>query len=145
MTYPAASAPAERLILAGVRAWGLARLSREAPQARVRAALSAVSSDAVGALFVGWMEAIERHARRAFHLGCLGCGRASADEQRLVAACGLAAMAYEAGEALLAPLQIDPGPAMILARALNAALEADGLPLPARLEIGSIEGALTVH
>lgn len=134
MTCPASPAPAERLILAGLRAWALARMSREAPQERVRAAVGAVSSDAVGALFVGMMEALERHARRAFTVGCLGCGGASADEQRLVAACGLAPVAFDLGERLLAPLQTDPGPAMILARALNAALLADGLPLPARLE-----------
>jgi hypothetical protein len=145
MTCPAAPAPAERLILAGLRAWGLARLNAEAPQVRVRAAIGAASSDIAGALFVGWMEAVERHASRAFHLGCLGCGEASADEQRLVASCGLASVAYELGEALLAPLQTDPAPAMILARALSAALEADGLPLPARLESEPQPRPVTLH
>lgn len=138
------TAPAERLILAGLRAWALARLNEEPPETRVRAAISAVASDMAGVLFVGWMQAVERHASRAFAIGCLGCGHVSPDEQRLIHACGLAPVAFDLGEELLAPLQTNPLPAMTMARALNAALGDVGLVLPARLQ-GQGRPSATLH
>ena len=131
---PAGPNGAERLILAGLRAWALGRIDGSDPQGPVRDAVAAATSDQVGALFVAWMQAVEQAARRALEISCLHCRGASLDEQRLVVACGLAPVAFEAGERLLRPLLVEARPAMVLARALNRALGAAGLPLPARLE-----------
>lgn len=145
MTCPAAPNAAERLILAGVRAWAMARMSREAPQEPVHRAVGSVTSDAAATLFVGWMEALERNASRALSLGCGQCGGLSMDEQRLITACGIAPIDLDTGQKLLEPLQIDPGPAMIMARALNAALAAIGLPLPARFDTDEFAHERTIH
>ena len=145
MSCPAAPSPAERLILAGVRAWAMARMSSEAPQEPVHRAVEAVASNTAATLFVGWMEALERNARRALTLGCGQCGGLSMDEQRLITACGIAPVDLDTGQRLLEPLQVDPGPAMIMARALNAALAAIGLPLPARLDADGFVHERTLH
>jgi len=59
--------------------------------------------------------------------------------------CGLAGTATAIGEALLDPLLVDSQPAMVLARALNAALRVDGYPLPARLRDEPEPERATVH
>jgi hypothetical protein len=133
-TCPACPSGAERLILAGLRAWALGRIEGGDPRGPVREAVSAAASDQAGALFVAWMQAVEQAARRTLEISCLHCRGASLDEQRLVVACGLAPVAFEMGEGLLQPLLVEARPAMVLARALNRALGACGLPLPVRLE-----------
>jgi hypothetical protein len=144
---PAAPTGAERLILAGLRAWAIGRIDGGDPQEPVRAALAAAASEQTGALFVAWMQAVEQAARRALQISCPHCRGASLDEQRLVVACGLAPVAFEMGERLLQPLLREPRAAMVLARALNRALRAAGLPLPVRLEGCTVEHdqAQTLH
>jgi hypothetical protein len=79
------------------------------------------------------MQAVEDACRRPIQIHCRHCAGASTDEQRLIVATGMAPVDPNLGEALLAPLLYDAGAVMTLARALNAALTASGLPLPSRL------------
>lgn len=123
----------ERLILAGLRAWGRCRCDGEPAEKHVRPALAAVSSERAAALFAALLQSLEQDSRRPVQLHC-GSGRGySPDEQRLVLACGVAAAAPEVARRLLEPLARQPEALTVLARALGGALAADGLALPVRL------------
>jgi len=123
----------ERLLLGAMRQWAALREADESPNRLVAQALTFRASNRVGGLFVAWMQSVESMLRRPIEVQCPVCGGISTDEQRLVVSCGLAGTASGIGEELLEPLLIDPQPVMVLARALNAALRADGYPLPVRL------------
>ena len=133
VTRPAAPTPGERIVLDGLRCWASSRMHGEPPIVAARRVIAWRTSERVAALFVAWMQAVEEGRRRPIHIHCRRCGGACTDEQRLILAMGVAAIDMELGETLLAPLLIDPAAVMALARALNAALSAGGLPLPARL------------
>lgn len=138
--------PGEQLLLSTFRTWAALRLSGLEPGPRVSRALAWRTSERTAALFTGWMKALEAACRRPLQLQCPRCGGASLDEQRLVVACGLAPVALDLGERLLEPLLADAGAVMILARALNASLAADGYPLPARLaDTAPTEAPPTLH
>jgi hypothetical protein len=123
----------ERLILAGLRAWGRCRCDGEPAEEHVRSALAEVSSERAAALFAALMQWLEQNGRRPVQIHC-GAGRGySPDEQRLVLACGVAAAAPKVARRLLEPLARQPEALMVLARALGGALAADGLALPVRL------------
>jgi hypothetical protein len=123
----------ERLLLSAMRQWAVLRSAGERPNRLVAQALAFRSSQRVGGLFVAWMQSVEATLRRPIQVQCPVCGGISTDEQRLVVSCGLAGTANSVGEDLLEPLLIDSQPAMVLARALNAALRVDGYALPVRL------------
>lgn len=133
--------PGEQLLLSTFRTWATLRISGREPEARVARALAWRTSERTAAMFTGWMKALEAACHRPFQLRCPRCGGASLDEQRLVVACGLAPVALDLGERLLEPMLADAGAVMILARALNASLAADGYPLPVRLT----DAVATVH
>lgn len=140
---PAGLWDGERLLLAGLRAWARCRIDREAPGELVRQAIACVTSEQVAALFTAFMETVEGVGRRPLrtHVGaCPGYGE---DEQRLVLACGLSAIEPEIAVRLLDPLVKDPAAVVCFARALNAALCADGLALPVRLADDA--GPRTLH
>lgn len=129
----------EKLLLSAIRDWAALRSTDERPNRRVAQALAFRSSNRVAGLFVAWMQSIEASLRQPIQIQCPVCGGVSTDEQRLIVSCGLAGTATSLGEELLAPLLMDPQPAMVLARALNAALRAEGYPLPVRLRDRPIE------
>ncbi len=138
----------ERLLLSAMRQWAALRSADETPNRMVAQALTFRASNRVGGLFVAWMQAVESMLKRPIQVQCPVCGGISTDEQRLVVSCGLAGTATAVGEELLEPLLIDPQPVMVLARALNAALRADGYPLPVRLREAPAEhaaGPYTLH
>jgi hypothetical protein len=140
--------PGEKLLLSAMRQWAALRLTDERPNRRVAQALSFRSSNRVAGLFVAWMQSVEATLRHPIQIQCPVCGGISTDEQRLVVSCGLAGTATAVGETLLEPLLIDPQPVMVLARALNAALNVDGYPLPARLRDAPaehVDDRATVH
>ena len=150
--WPSAPTVGERLLLSAMREWAGLRLSDERPNRRVAQALAFRSSNRVAGLFVAWMQAVESGLQRPIQIQCGGacgaCGGLSMDEQRLIVSCGLAATAPGIGEEILGALLIDPQPVMVLARALNAALSAEGYPLPARLRQTPIETSVatpTLH
>jgi hypothetical protein len=131
-----------------MRQWAALRSADETPNRMVAQALTFRASNRVGGLFVAWMQAVESMLKRPIQVQCPVCGGISTDEQRLVVSCGLAGTATAVGEELLEPLLIDPQPVMVLARALNAALRADGYPLPVRLREAPAEhaaGPYTLH
>ena len=140
---PNAPTPGEQLLLAAVRVWAQARVQGCRPHRHVADALAARSSRRVGALFVAWMQAVEADTLRPIQIRCAGCGGLSDDEERLIVACGIAPVAMDLGEQLLAPMLREPGVAMALGRSLNAAMAADGWRLPAR--IGAPAPAPTLH
>jgi hypothetical protein len=133
---PAHPTRGERLVLAGLRAWGHARLSGPLPQGVVRPALSFCASERVATLFTAFMEAVEVAALRPIEIQCLHCNGLSLDEQRLVVACGIAPVAFDLGRKVLEPMLRDTETPLVLARCLNGALAAEGLFLPARLMDG---------
>lgn len=136
----------ERLLLAAVRSWALARRRGESPEAIVRPALSAASSERVGALFSAWMAAIEERAARPIEIRCLCNPCVSADERRLIVGCGVAAVAVERAQGLLGAMLNETEIPAALARALNGALAAEGWPLPARISTPARSAtAQTVH
>ena len=140
--------PGEKLLLSAMRQWAALRLTDERPNRRVAQALSVRSSNRVAGLFVAWMQSVEATLRHPIQIQCPVCGGISTDEQRLVVSCGLAGTATAVGEMLLEPLLIDPQPVMVLARALNAALNVDGYPLPARLREAPaehVDDRMTIH
>lgn len=132
--------PGENLLICGVRAWATARCSGHPPHQAVAQAITQRTNPRVAALFLAWIQAVEASTRRPIKAECPCCGGAAADVQRLVVACGVAHVAFEMGEKLIAPLVSDPQQVMTLARALNAALAQAGWPLPARLSIPSEPG-----
>jgi hypothetical protein len=125
--------PAERLLLAGLRTWARARVDGAAPHGYVQAGFASIASPRTAALFTAFMDRLERHCRRPLevHLPC--CPAYSADEQRLVLACGVCRVAEDIAERLLRPLIDDPIPLLALSRGLNASLASDGFDLPVRL------------
>ncbi len=129
---PAQPTRGERLLLAGLRAWGHARLTGPKPDGAVRLALSFCASERVATLFTAFMETVEATALRPIEIMC-HCRGLSTDEQRLVVACGIAPVAFDLGQSVLAPILRDTEAALVLARCLNSALAAEGLHLPARL------------
>jgi hypothetical protein len=129
----------ERLLLGAMRQWASLRSAGERPNRTVAQTLAFRSSNRVAGLFIAWMQSVEASLRRPIQVECPVCGGISTDEQRLVVACGLAGTAPHVGEDLLEPLLIDAQPVMTLARALNAALRADGYPLPVRLRQEPVE------
>ena len=138
----------EKLLLSAIRDWATARSIDEHPNRRVAQALAFRSSNRVAGLFVAWMQSVEASLRRSIQIQCPVCGGVSTDEQRLIVSCGLAGTATSLGEELLAPLLMDAQPVMVLARALNAALRAEGYALPVRLRARPIEHVVerpTVH
>jgi len=147
MDQAAKLTPGENLLICGVRAWAAARCAGEQPHRAVSDALSRRTNPQVAARFVAWIQAVEATTRRPIKAECACCGGAAPDVQRLVVACGVAPVAFEMGEKLIAPLVRDPRPVMVLARSLNAALAQAGWPLPARLGAPSEPGAAgrTLH
>lgn len=138
----------EKLLLSAIRDWATLRSSEEQPNRRVAQALAFRSSNRVAGLFLAWMQSVEASLRRPIQIQCPVCGGISTDEQRLIVSCGLAGTATSLGEDLLAPLLTDGQPVMVLARALNAALRAEGYPLPVRLRDRPVEHVAqrpTVH
>ena len=146
--WPSGPTVGERLLLSAMRQWAALRSADERPNRLVAQALAFRSSQRVGGLFVAWMQSVEATLRRPIQVQCPVCGGVSTDEQRLVVSCGLAGTVTAVGQELLDPLLIDSQPVMVLARALNAALRADGYPLPVRLRLAPIDPVLerrTVH
>lgn len=133
-------APGENLLICGLKAWAAARCAGEPPHRPLSEALSRRTNPRVAALFLAWVQAIEASSLRPLRAECPHCGGAAADLQRLVVACGVAPVAQDLGEMLIAPLVSDPGLVMALARSLNAALARAGWPLPARLGAPSEPG-----
>jgi hypothetical protein len=125
--------PGERLVLQGLRCWAASRMRGGRPVAATWRLMAWRTSERVAALFVAWMEAVEAGGRHPIQIHCVRCAGATADEQRLILAMGVASVDMELGESLLAPLVTDCAAVMTLARALNAALASSGLPLLARL------------
>lgn len=139
--------PGENLLICGLRAWAAARCAGEAPQQPISQALTERTNSRVAALFLAWIQAVEVSSLRPIQAECCSCGGAAPDVQRLVIACGVAPVAFDLGEKLIAPLVSDPEGVMILAHALNRALVQAGWPLPARLGAPSTPGDTrrTVH
>ena len=133
-------APGENLLICSLRAWAAARCAGEPPQKPVTLALGKRTNPRVASLFVAWIQAIEASTRRPIRAECCSCGGAAPDLQRLVVACGVAPVALDLGEKLIAPLVSNPQAVMVLARSLNAALADAGWPLPARLGAPSDPG-----
>lgn len=129
----AALAPAEDLLLCSLRGWAAGRLARQRPHQAITAALTAKAGGRVAALFLAWVQGVEAASLRPLQAECAHCGGISPDLQRLVAACGLAPVAFELAERLIEPLVSDSRMVVTLARALNAALASAGWPVPARL------------
>jgi hypothetical protein len=130
---PPGLAKGERLLLAGLRVWGRLRVDGRTPHAVVRPALATVTSNRTAALFTTLMDCLEQRGVRPLALhtpGCLGYG---VDEQRFVLACGVAPVDFDVALRLMRPMTDDPQAFVVLARAVNAALAADGLGLPVRL------------
>lgn len=125
--------PAERLLLAGLRTWARARVDGAAPHGFVRAGFASVASPRTAALFTAFMDRLERHCLRPLEVHFPCCSAYSADEQRLVLACGVCRVAGDIAEQLLRPLVDDPIPLLALSRSLNASLASEGLDLPVRL------------
>ncbi|MFN3520731.1 MAG: hypothetical protein ACK4YQ_00670 [Phenylobacterium sp.] len=134
----------ERLLLAGLRAWARSRCSRRAPDRSVREAIACVSSDRVGALFAALMQAVESGGRRPLQVHLGACPGYADDEQRLVLACGVCAVAPDIAARLLEPLVRDADSVVCLARALNTVLAVEGLSLPVRL-FDDTPAAPTIH
>jgi len=132
--------PGENLLICGLKAWAGARCAGEPPQRPVSQAMTQRTNPRVAALFVAWIQAIEGSTRRPLRAECPHCGGAAPDLQRLVVACGVAPVALDLGEKLIAPLVKDPQGVMMVARSLNAALAQAGWPLPARLGAPSEPG-----
>lgn len=156
MTAPSATAGwpegptlGERLLLRAIREWTELKAAQTPPNRPVAQALAFRASNRVAGLFVAWMQMVEATLRRPLQSQCSVCGGVSQDEQRLLVSCGLAAAAPSIGEELLEPLLFDARPCLVMARALNAALAAEGYALPVRLreappEPPPVEGP-TVH
>jgi hypothetical protein len=130
----AAPWPAERLLYLAIRGWLSARRQGVPPGAAVGGAIAKRTSPRAAALFTAWIQAVEAGRLRPIEISCADCGGASQDEQRLVVACGGAAVAFDEAQALLAPLVRDAEAIALLGRSLNFALAQAGWRLPCRLE-----------
>jgi hypothetical protein len=134
-------APGERLLLDGLRGWAASRTIDCCPHAAARRILGWRTSQRVAALFCAWMQSVESSVKRPIRAYCRHCRGVGSDERRLIQAVGLSVIELAAGESLLEPLCVDPTGALVIARALNAALTAEGFPVPARLDGGCGEQA----
>lgn len=129
-----ALAPAERLLFAALQGWATLRARGERPHSQIAPLLAHKTSGRAAALFVAWIEAVEAASVRPLQIECPSCRGPAPDAQRLIVACGVAPVAPAMAEAILAPLLLGPETVMRLGRSLNAALAAEGWPLPARIE-----------
>jgi hypothetical protein len=134
-------APGERLLLDGLRGWAFSRAIGCCPQAAAQRILGWRASRRVAALFCAWMQSIESSVRRPIRAYCRHCGGVGPDERCLIQAVGVSVIDLAAGEILLEPLSVDPTGALVIARALNAALTEEGFPIPARFDDGAVEPA----
>ena len=125
--------PAERLLLTAIRVWARLRVDGRGPHDTVRAGLELVASQRSAALFIAFMDRYERACLKPLEVHCPCCPGYSADEQRLVLACGVGPVAGDIARRLLQPLVSDAAPLLAIGRGLNASLAADGLELPVRL------------
>lgn len=132
-TGPDGLARGERLLLWGVRTWAALRLQGLPADAAIRSTFSRSASPRTAALFLQTMLLVESDLVRPLQIQCPHCAGYAMDEQRLVTACGLAAVAPGLAARLLAPLVARPEVASTFARALNHALALDGAPLPVRM------------
>lgn len=144
---PDGLARGERLLLWGLRTWGALRLQGRPAEGVIRAVLAHNASQRTAALFMQTMLLVESDLVRPLQLQCPHCAGYAVDEQRLVAACGLAAAEPAMAARLLAPMVSRPEVAVALARALNHALALDGAPLPLRTDhpIRQASPAPTLH
>lgn len=126
---------AEQLLLHALRAWGGARVLGRRPPCLVSPAFTAVTSARAAAFFAAWMQALEAGARRPIMLSSDG-GDPSADEIRLIRACGVATIDLQVSCDLLEPLCREPEAVAVLGRGLNLSLIAAGWPYPARFGPG---------
>jgi hypothetical protein len=138
--------PGERLLLDGLRGWAASRAIDCCPHATAQRILGWRTSRRVAALFCAWMQSIESSVRRPIRAYCRHCRGVGPDERRLIQAVGLSVIELAAGESLLEPLSADPTGALVIARALNAALAEEGFPVPARLDVGRcVQSGPTFH
>lgn len=129
-----ALAPAERLLFAALQGWATLRARGERPHSHIAPLLAHKTSGRAAALFVAWIEAVEAESVRPLQIECPSCGGPAPDAQRLIVACGVAPVAPALAESLLAPLLLGHATVIQLGKSLNAALAAEGWPLPARVE-----------
>lgn len=126
-------ASTERLLLYAMRAWAAARAAGLRPPAVVAPTFAANTSPRAAAFFAAWMQALDAGARRPIGWAVPCGGAPSADERRLIQACGLAPVDLQLSCRMLAPLLGEPESAAVLGRGLSLALSAAGWPCPARL------------
>jgi hypothetical protein len=124
--------PGERLLMAALQAWAGAGSDAAACRETIRRMLAWRVSGRAAALFHAWVQAIEAARLRPIAARCPGCGGPSTDLQRLVVACGVAAVDGSLAEALVSPLVREPQTVAVLGRFLSAELAKAGWPLPAR-------------
>lgn len=134
-------APGERLLIEAMRRWASHRMAGVRPHHAVRCLISWKASERAAALFTAWMEEVEASRSRAIHMQCANCGGLSEDEQRLVVSVGVAPLNLLLAERVTAPLLCQPERLAVLSRALNAALSAAHMRVPARICAGAINAA----
>lgn len=132
-------APGERLLIEAMRRWASHRMAGVRPHHAVRCLLSWKASERAAALFTAWMEEVEASRARPIHMQCAQCGGLSEDEQRLVVSVGVAPINLTLAERVTATLLHEPGRLAVLSRALNAALAASDMRVPARICAGAID------
>jgi hypothetical protein len=125
--------PGERVLIEAMRRWAAHRMAGIRPHHAVRCLLSWKASERTAAIFTAWMEEVEASRQRPIHMQCAQCGGLSEDEQRLVVAVGVAPLNLSLAERVTAHLVHQPEQLAVLCRALNAALAAAALPIPARI------------
>jgi hypothetical protein len=128
-------APAERLLLASLRAWFALRRDGRPPYPLIAPTFAYKTSGRSAAMFAAWVQAAESASSRPLEVDCSHCGGASSDMQRLVISCGLAPLDPALGAELIAPFVFDAEPVMVLGRTLNRTLAACGWRVPVRLAI----------
>jgi hypothetical protein len=134
-------APGERLLIEAMRRWATHRMAGVRPHHAVRCLMSWKASDRAAALFTAWMEEVEASRSRPIHMQCANCGGLSDDEQRLVVSVGVAPLNLMLAEKVTSTLLHEPGRLAVLSRALNAALTAADMRVPARICAGAVEVA----
>lgn len=153
-TDPAAAtlpnpSPGERVLIEAMRRWAAHRMADVRPHHAVRCLLSWKSSERTAAIFTAWMEWVESSRLRPIEMRCAQCGGLSEDEQRLIVAVGVAPLNLVLAQRVTAGLVKEPEQLAVLSRALNAALAASSLPVPARIcrhaVAASAESAPTLH
>lgn len=127
-------APGERLLLDAFRGWAASRAIGCCPEAAARRILGWRASRRVAALFCAWIQSVESSVRRPIRAYCRRCCGVGPDERRLIGAVSLSVIDFAAGETLLQPLSVAPTGALVIARALHAALAEEGFAIPARFD-----------